>query len=120
MILELIVLGRGSLVSSASPSYQGHRYPVEIIAHAVQELEPDVLGDVLPSCGPRGGDREVARRGTRILGVPTVADRGAQTVVAGVLEARVEPIFHPDSYGYRPKRSALDAVGCRTRCWSND
>ena len=59
--------------------------------------------------------------GTRILGVPTVADRIAQTVVAGVLEARVEPIFHPDSYGYRPKRSALDAVGaCRTRCWSND
>ncbi|MFF3878117.1 group II intron reverse transcriptase/maturase [Streptomyces sp. NPDC001978] len=59
--------------------------------------------------------------GTRILGVPTVADRIAQTVVAGVLEARVEPIFHPDSYGYRPQRSALDAVGvCRTRCWSND
>jgi RNA-directed DNA polymerase len=59
--------------------------------------------------------------GTRILGVPTVADRIAQTVVAGVLEARVEPIFHPDSYGYRPERSALDAVGaCRTRCWSND
>ena len=59
--------------------------------------------------------------GTRILGVPTVADRVAQTVVAGVLEARVEPIFHPDSYGYRPKRSALDAVGaCRTRCWSNN
>jgi len=59
--------------------------------------------------------------GTRILGVPTVADRIAQTVVAGELEARVEPIFHPDSYGYRPKRSALDAVGaCRARCWSND
>jgi group II intron reverse transcriptase/maturase len=59
--------------------------------------------------------------GTRILGVPTVADRVAQTVVAGVLEARVEPVFHPDSYGYRPGRSALDAVGaCRQRCWRND
>jgi RNA-directed DNA polymerase len=59
--------------------------------------------------------------GARILGVPTVADRIAQTVVAGELEARVEPIFHPDSYGYRPKRSALDAVGaCRTRCWNNN
>ena len=59
--------------------------------------------------------------GTRILGVPTVADRIAQTVVAGVLEAEVEPIFHPDSYGYRPGRSALDAVGaCRVRCWEYD
>jgi group II intron reverse transcriptase/maturase len=56
--------------------------------------------------------------GTRILGVPTVADRVAQTVVAARLEAKVEPIFHPGSYGYRPNRSALDAVGaCRRRCW---
>jgi RNA-directed DNA polymerase len=56
--------------------------------------------------------------GTRILGVPTVGDRVAQTVVAARLEAKVEPIFHPDSYGYRPNRSALDAVGvCRKRCW---
>ncbi len=59
--------------------------------------------------------------GVRILGVPTVADRVAQTVVAMELEKRVEPIFHPDSYGYRPGRSALGAVGtCRTRCWGND
>jgi group II intron reverse transcriptase/maturase len=56
--------------------------------------------------------------GTRVLGVPTVADRVAQTVVAAHLEQRVEPMFHPDSYGYRPGRSALDAVGvCRRRCW---
>ncbi|MFD7609264.1 group II intron reverse transcriptase/maturase [Streptomyces mirabilis] len=59
--------------------------------------------------------------GTRVLGVPSVADRVAQTVVAKVLEAKVESIFHPDSYGYRPKRSALDAVGvCRQRCWKYD
>ncbi|MEU0484852.1 reverse transcriptase domain-containing protein [Streptosporangium sp. NPDC006013] len=59
--------------------------------------------------------------GTRIPGVPTVADRIAQTVVAGVLEAKVEPIFHPSSYGYRPGGSALDAVGaCRQRCWEFD
>jgi group II intron reverse transcriptase/maturase len=50
-----------------------------------------------------------------------VADRVAQTVVARRLEAKVEPIFHPDSYGYRPGRSALDAVReCRKRCWRND
>src|SRR4051812_38514250 len=60
---------------------------------------------------PHGG-------GSRILGVPTVGDRVAQTVVARRLEAKVEPIFHPDSYGYRPGRSALDAVAaCRRRCW---
>ncbi len=59
--------------------------------------------------------------GTRTLGVPTVADRIAQTVVARRLEAKVEPIFHPDSYGYRPNRSALDAVAaCRQRCWKSD
>ena len=63
---------------------------------------------------PHGG-------GTRVLGVPTVADRVAQTVVARRLEAKVEPIFHPDSYGYRPGRSALDAVeACRQRCWRKD
>src|SRR5437867_673065 len=59
--------------------------------------------------------------GTRILGVPTVGDRIAQTVVALTLEARTEAIFHDDSYGYRPKRSALQAVErCRQRCWKKD
>jgi RNA-directed DNA polymerase len=62
-----------------------------------------------------------ASGGSRILGVPTVDDRIAQTVTAMYLEREVEPIFHPDSFGYRPGRSALDAVGrCRERCWRND
>lgn len=60
-------------------------------------------------------------KGKRILGVPTVADRIAQTVVRMALEPEVEPVFHPESYGYRPGRSALDAVGaCRERCWRSD
>jgi RNA-directed DNA polymerase len=60
-------------------------------------------------------------KGVRVLGVPTVADRVAQTVTRMYLEPNVEPVFHPDSYGYRPKRSALDAVGtCRQRCWRSD
>jgi len=59
--------------------------------------------------------------GVRVLGVPTVADRVAQTVARMYLEPKVEPIFHPDSYGYRPKKSALDAIGtCRQRCWRAD
>jgi RNA-directed DNA polymerase len=59
--------------------------------------------------------------GTRMLGIPCVADRVAQTVVARHLMRRVEPVFHPDSYGYRPGRSAHDAVErCRERCWRKD
>ena len=61
------------------------------------------------------------RGGTRVLGVPTVADRIAQTVVALRLEARTELIFHPDSYGYRQRKSAHDALKkCRERCWKKD
>jgi len=60
-------------------------------------------------------------KGVRILGVPTVGDRVAQTVAAMFLEPKVEKIFHPDSSGYRPGRSALDAVGAaRRRCWKYD
>ena len=59
--------------------------------------------------------------GVRLLGVPTVADRVAQTVVKAVLEPMVEPQFHPNSYGYRPGRSAHDAVAVvRRRCWKYD
>jgi RNA-directed DNA polymerase len=59
--------------------------------------------------------------GERILGVPTVADRVAQMVVKQVLQPNLEPIFLPDSYGYRPGKSALDAVEVtRERCWQYD
>ena len=59
--------------------------------------------------------------GTRPLGIPTVADRVAQTVVKMVFEPLVDTHFHRDSYGYRPGKSALDAVGvARTRCWHAD
>ncbi len=58
---------------------------------------------------------------SRVLGVPTVADRIAQTVVRSYLEPNVEPVFHEDSYGYRPGRSAHQALRvCRERCWRND
>jgi len=56
--------------------------------------------------------------GERILGVPTVADRIAQMVAKLMFEPCVEPYFLPDSYGYRPNKSALDAIGVtRQRCW---
>ena len=99
---------------------------------SVEEFETDLKGNLYKiwnrmSSGsyfpPPVKAVEVAKPhgGTRILGVPTVADRIAQTVVALELEARTESIFHGDSYGYRPRRSALDAVArCRQRCWKKD
>ena len=64
--------------------------------------------------GKRGG-------GKRPLGIPTVSDRIAQAVVKGYLEPELEKYFHPDSYGYRPGKSALDAIGvARERCWRYD
>jgi RNA-directed DNA polymerase len=57
----------------------------------------------------------------RLLGIPTVSDRVAQAVVKDYLEPIVEPKFHEDSYGYRPNKSALEAVGvARQRCWRQD
>ncbi len=62
-----------------------------------------------------------ATGGTRPLGIPTVADRVAQMVVKDMLEPRLEPCFHPDSYGYRPHKSAHDALKvARQRCWKAD
>ena len=59
--------------------------------------------------------------GERKLGIPTVSDRIAQMVVKLRLEPEVDPHFHPDSYGYRPGKSALEAVGqARQRCWRFD
>jgi RNA-directed DNA polymerase len=59
--------------------------------------------------------------GSRPLGIPTVSDRIAQGVVKAYLEPELERHFHPDSYGYRPGKSALEAVGmARQRCWRHD
>ncbi len=59
--------------------------------------------------------------GERILGVPTVSDRIAQTVVTMTLEPILEPVFHDDSYGYRRGKSAHDALAVtRKRCWERD
>jgi RNA-directed DNA polymerase len=64
---------------------------------------------------PKGGGR------TQPLGISTVSDRIAQTVVQRYLEPILEPVFHKDSYGYRPGRSAHDALAvARQRCWRHD
>src|SRR6516225_2140159 len=83
-------------------------------------------------CGQHGtGEQAESLGGTGVSGpisesevaseIPTVADRTAQQVVKARLEPELEPLFHADSYGYRPGKSALDAVGqARARCWCND
>ena len=59
--------------------------------------------------------------GIRTLGIPTISDRIAQMTARMYLEPKVEPIFHNDSYGYRPNKSAIDAIGkVRERCWRYD
>jgi len=59
--------------------------------------------------------------GVRLPGVPNTGDRVAQTAAAMLLEQKLEPVFHCDSYGYRPGRSAHDVLAvCRRRCWAQD
>jgi RNA-directed DNA polymerase len=62
-----------------------------------------------------------AKGGFRKLGIPTVTDRIAQTAVKRYIEPILDPLFHPDSYGYRPGRSAKQAIAItRQRCWKYD
>jgi RNA-directed DNA polymerase len=102
----------GCSIEEFEADLRGNLYKIWNRMSSGSYFPPPVLAVEIPK--PHG-------EGTRVLGVPTVADRVAQTVVARRLEKSVEPIFHPDSYGYRPGRSALDAVGtCRKRCWKAD
>ena len=83
-------------------------------------MEPDVIGKRHASSGESSLDSK-KNGGERILGVPTVSDRIAQMVIKQLIEPDLDPIFLPDSYGYRPGKSALEAVGVtRKRCWKYD
>lgn len=102
----------GVSIADFEADLRGNLYKIWNRMSSGTYFPPPVLAVEIPK--PHG-------QGTRVLGVPTVADRIAQTVVALTLEARTESIFHDDSYGYRPGRSALDAVEtCRTRCQRKD
>ena len=100
----------GQSIAGFEAGLQNNLYKIWNRMSSGTYFPPAVLAVEIPKTGSGAG--------TRVLGVPTVADRVAQTVAALTLEPRTESIFHSDSYGYRPGRSALDAVAvCRTRCW---
>jgi RNA-directed DNA polymerase len=102
----------GESIAEFERDLQGNLYKLRNRMSSGTYFPPPVRAVEIPKPGGRG---------VRVLGVPTVADRVAQTVVKLYLEPEVEPIFHPDSYGYRPGRSALDAVAtCRQRCFRKD
>ena len=102
----------GQTLDDFEADLKGNLYRIWNRMSSGSYFPPPVRAVEIPK--PHGG-------GVRMLGVPTVADRVAQTVVAKYLEPRVEQTFHPDSYGYRPGISALEAVGaCRARCWKFD
>ena len=94
--------GRGDASEEFEKDLKGNLYKIWNRMSSGSYFPPPVKAVEIPK--QHGG-------GVRVLGVPTVADRVAQTVVAMHLEARVEPVFHPDSYGYRPGRSARTRSG---------
>jgi retron-type reverse transcriptase len=92
----------GVTLAEFEEDLKGNLYKVWNRMTSGSYFPPPVLAVEIPK--PHGG--------VRVLGVPTVADRVAQTVVADYLMVRVESVFHPDSYGYRPRRGGF---GC---CWA--
>jgi RNA-directed DNA polymerase len=102
----------GESIAEFEKNLKGNLYKLWNRVSSGTYFPPPVRAVEIPKAGGKG---------VRVLGVPTVSDRIAQTVVRSYLEPEVEPLFHPDSYGYRPGRSALDAVAtCRQRCWKRD
>lgn len=101
----------GMTIKDFERDLEGNLYKIWNRMSSGSYLPPPVKTEEIPK-----GDGKI-----RKLGIPTVPDRVAQMVVKIYLEPLVEPHFKKDSYGYRPGKSALDAVGvARTRCWRYD
>ena len=102
----------GQTLEEFEADLKGNLYKIWNRMSSGSYFPPPVRAVEIPK--PHGG-------GVRVLGVPTIADRVAQTTVAMFLGPLVELRFHADSYGYRPGRSAHDALAaCRARCWKFD
>jgi len=84
-------------------------------------MESAGVGELLPTPVRQVEIAKKSGDGKRVLGIPTVADRIAQQIVKARIEGELEGLFHQDSYGYRPNKSAIDAVAVtRQRCWKYD
>jgi len=120
------------VVMTAYKKVKSNRGSAGVDGQSIEEFEIDLKGNLYKvwnrmSSGsyfpPPVKAVEIPKKsgGKRRLGIPTVSDRVAQMVVKLFLEPKVEPIFHKDSYGYRPNKCALDAIGeARKRCWKYD
>jgi RNA-directed DNA polymerase len=98
----------GTSMNEFDKDYRNHLYKLWNQMSSGSYMPPPVRLIEIPK---KGG-------GLRPLGIPTIADRIGQTVVRGLLEPTLEPLFHVDSYGYRPNKSAAQAVAkARERCW---
>lgn len=101
----------GQTIEDFERDLKGNLYKIWNRMSSGSYFPPAVLAVKIPKAG--GGERK--------LGIPAVSDRIAQMVVKSRLEPEIDPLFHPSSYGYRPGRSALDAVGqARQQCWKYD
>jgi hypothetical protein len=101
----------GQSIAEFEANLSGNLYKLWNRLSSGSYLPPPVLRVEIPK----------ANGGTRPLGIPTIADRVAQEVARRYLEPILESVFHTDSYGYRPGKSAIDAVGkARERCWRYD
>lgn len=120
------------LVYEAYKAVKSNKGAAGVIGQTLEQFEADLKGNLYKiwnrmSSGSyfpppvRAVSIPKKSGGERILGVPTVSDRIAQMVVKQLIEPDLEAIFLPDSYGYRPGKSALDAIGVtRKRCWQYD
>ncbi len=98
----------GISLSEFGKDYKNHLYRLWNQMSSGSYIPPPVKLMEIPK---KGG-------GLRPLGIPTIADRIGQTVVKELLEPVLDPLFHEDSYGYRPGKSAVDAIAkARVRCW---
>jgi len=98
-------------IADFEKNLKGNLYKIWNRMSSGSYFPPPVRTVKIPKAG--GGERK--------LGIPTVSDRIAQRVVKSRLEPLIDPLFHPSSFGYRPGRSALDAVGrARQHCWKYD
>jgi RNA-directed DNA polymerase len=101
----------GESIKDFEGNLKGNLYRIWNRMSSGSYFPPPVLTVSIPKAG--GGERK--------LGIPTVSDRIAQMVVKSRLEPEIDPLFHGSSYGYRPGKSALDAVGqARQQCWKYD